>query len=67
MHSILHDWPDEQCVKILTRLSKVMKPRYSKLLINEYAIPTVGAYWEATALDMVMMTGFSSRERTRHE
>ncbi|KAI1802496.1 putative O-methyltransferase [Daldinia bambusicola] len=67
MHFILHDWPDEKCVQILTQLAKAMKPRYSKLLINEYVIPTVDAYWEATALDMIMMTGFSSRERMRHE
>ncbi|KAI0098505.1 putative O-methyltransferase [Daldinia grandis] len=67
MHSILHDWPDEQCVEILTRLSKSMEPGYSKLLINENVIPPHHAHWEATALDIIMMTGFSSRERTRHE
>ncbi|KAI2768756.1 putative O-methyltransferase [Daldinia loculata] len=67
MHSILHDWPDEQCVEILTQLSKSMEPGYSKLLINENVIPPRHAYWEATALDIIMMTGFSSRERTKHE
>ncbi|KAI1473357.1 putative O-methyltransferase [Daldinia eschscholtzii] len=67
MHSILHDWPDEQCIKILIQLSKSMKPGYSKLLLNENVIPPVGAYWEATALDIIMMTAFSSRERTSRE
>ncbi|KAF3066413.1 Demethylsterigmatocystin 6-O-methyltransferase [Daldinia childiae] len=67
MHSVLHDWPDEQCVQILTQLSKSMEPGYSKLLINENVIPLRHAYWEATALDILMMTGFSSRERTKHE
>lgn len=67
MHSILHDWPDEQCVEILTQLSKSMEPGYSKFLINENVIPPRHAYWEATALDIIMMTGFSSRERTKHE
>lgn len=41
-----------------------MKPGYSKLLINEIVMPEEGAYWEATALDMVMLTLFSSQERT---
>ncbi|KAL6237197.1 O-methyltransferase [Aspergillus navahoensis] len=38
MHSILHDWPDGLCRKILARIVAAMKPGYSKLLVNEYAI-----------------------------
>lgn len=41
-----------------------MKPGYSKLLIHENVLPMKNAYWEASALDMVMLTLFSSRERT---
>ncbi|KAK2477526.1 hypothetical protein H9L39_10014 [Fusarium oxysporum f. sp. albedinis] len=46
MHSILHDWPDDQ------------------LLIFECVIPRTGAYWEATAGDILMMTQLSALERT---
>ncbi|KAH9899088.1 S-adenosyl-L-methionine-dependent methyltransferase [Xylariomycetidae sp. FL2044] len=65
MHSCLHDWPDTTCLAILARVKAAMRPGYSKLLINENVIPTQGAWWETTALDMVMLTYFSSRERTR--
>lgn len=64
MHSILHDWPDEVCKNILARLADAMKPGYSKLLIFECVIPRTGAYWEATAGDILMMTQLSALERT---
>ncbi|EXK25354.1 hypothetical protein FOMG_17987 [Fusarium oxysporum f. sp. melonis 26406] len=64
MHSVLHDWSDETCLKILTTVMGAMKPGYSKLLINENVIPSTGAQWEATALDVMMLTLLASRERT---
>ncbi|KAF5007641.1 hypothetical protein FDECE_6027 [Fusarium decemcellulare] len=64
MHSVLHDWSDETCLKILTTVMGAMKPGYSKLLINENVIPNTGAQWEATALDVMMLTLLASRERT---
>ncbi|ORX92631.1 O-methyltransferase-domain-containing protein, partial [Clohesyomyces aquaticus] len=65
MHSVLHDWPDEVCKSILKQLVAAMKPGYSKLLINENIIPDTGADWQATALDIMMLTLFSSKERTK--
>ncbi|KAF5007202.1 hypothetical protein FDECE_6464 [Fusarium decemcellulare] len=64
MHSIMHDWPDHVCRKILAPLAQSMKPGYSKLLIFECVIPKTGAYWEATAGDILMMTQLSAVERT---
>ncbi|KEY68876.1 hypothetical protein S7711_03811 [Stachybotrys chartarum IBT 7711] len=64
LHSILHDWPDDVCKSILGRVKEAMKPGYSKLLINENVLPNTGAWWETSALDMVMLTLFSSKERT---
>lgn len=64
MHSILHDWPDDVCTQILSRLADAMKPGYSKLLIFECVIPRTGAHWEATAGDILMMTQLSALERT---
>lgn len=64
MRSILHDWPDEKCAEILANLKPAMTPKYSKLLINEYVLPATGAHWISTALDMLMMATFSSRERS---
>ncbi|KAJ0352381.1 hypothetical protein COL154_006593 [Colletotrichum chrysophilum] len=64
LHSVLHDWGEDVCKEILNRVTAAMKPGYSKLLINEHVIPPTGANWQETAVDMVMMTMFSSRERT---
>ncbi|TEA12127.1 O-methyltransferase mpaG [Colletotrichum sidae] len=67
MHSVLHDWPDDVCEKILANIKAAMKPGYSKLLINENVIPSTGAWWETSALDMVMLTLFNSLERSEKD
>ncbi|PYI09277.1 o-methyltransferase [Aspergillus sclerotiicarbonarius CBS 121057] len=64
MHSVLHDWTDNDCRRILASLLPAMKPGYSKLLINENVIPSTNAYWETTSLDIIMMADFASTERT---
>lgn len=67
MHSILHDWNDETCRKILSNLVLAMEQDHSKILINENVIPDTNAYWETTSLDIIMMADFASQERTaRH-
>ncbi|KAJ6051895.1 hypothetical protein N7499_011274 [Penicillium canescens] len=65
LHNCLHDWPDEVCERILAQVKPAMKRGYSRLLIHEHVIPETAAYWEATALDMVMLTLMSAQERTR--
>ncbi|OJJ43620.1 hypothetical protein ASPZODRAFT_169288 [Penicilliopsis zonata CBS 506.65] len=67
MHSVLHDWTDDNCRKILTNLKNAMKPGYSKILINENVIPDTNAYWETTSLDILMMSNFASQERTARQ
>lgn len=67
LHSVLHDWPDNVCKCILNQVAGAMKPGYSKLLIHENIIPSKGADWEVTALDMMMATMLSSKERTEKE
>ncbi|RAK75872.1 S-adenosyl-L-methionine-dependent methyltransferase [Aspergillus fijiensis CBS 313.89] len=66
LHSILHDWPDDLCRRILANLTAAMTPGYSKLLINENVIPDTGAYWETTSLDFIMMS-IGSGERTESQ
>ncbi|KAM0715778.1 hypothetical protein Q7P37_008292 [Cladosporium fusiforme] len=65
MHSVLHDWPNEVCERILANVKDAMEPGYSRLLINENVVPDVEAHWETTALDLMMLALFASRERTR--
>ncbi|KAJ5789596.1 O-methyltransferase family 2 [Penicillium psychrosexuale] len=64
MHSVLHDWSDDNCRKILKGLVNAMKRGHSKVLINENVIPDTNAYWETTSLDIIMMADFASTERT---
>ena len=64
MHSVLHDWPDEDCRKLLRHTAAAMEKGYSKLLINENVIPDRGASWEMTSLDWFMMALAAARERT---
>ncbi|TGJ76805.1 hypothetical protein E0Z10_g10834 [Xylaria hypoxylon] len=38
LHSILHNWGDDDCVRILRQLRSAMKPGYSRLLLNEIIV-----------------------------
>jgi hypothetical protein len=62
-HSILHDWNDEDALKILRNLKPALKKGYSKLLINECVIPLVDANPKGTALDIILMAHLSGRVR----
>ncbi|KAL8958171.1 MAG: hypothetical protein Q9193_004719 [Seirophora villosa] len=64
MHSVLHDWQDEQCRQILQHLKDAMVGGYSKILINENIVPSTGAAWQITSLDWTMMATVASAERT---
>ncbi|KAK4500910.1 hypothetical protein PRZ48_009102 [Zasmidium cellare] len=66
MCSVMHDWPDVECRKILRHIRDAMKPGYSKLLIRENVLPAraVDSGALGGCLDLVMMTSFASKERT---
>jgi hypothetical protein len=64
LHSVLHDWPDDQCQRILRHIAVAMRAGYSTLLICENVVPRAGAGWEVTSLDLMVMTLTSARERT---
>jgi hypothetical protein len=44
MRSVLHDWPDEQCRKILMNLKDAMEPGYSTILINDHVSASLSNY-----------------------
>lgn len=64
MSSILHDWPDSNCVDILRNIAAAMKPGYSRLLLNEAVVPSVGTPLPTAMLDINMMIGPCGMERT---
>jgi hypothetical protein len=63
---ILHDWSDEQCLKILSNCRKAMKPG-GRLLIVEMVLPPGDTPHPGKMLDMVMLVVVGGIERTEAE
>jgi demethylsterigmatocystin 6-O-methyltransferase len=63
---ILHDWPDEYCVRILQRTQRAMGP-CSTILIDEVVMPERGAHWMVTQRDLTMLALFNAGERTEQQ
>ncbi|KAI0176482.1 putative O-methyltransferase [Hypoxylon sp. FL1284] len=64
LHSVLHDWGDDDCVRILEQLRPAMKPGYSRLLINEIIVPGQNATWPVTSMDQLVFVLGAMAERT---
>ncbi len=62
---ILHDWDDDDCVRILRACRDAMTPA-SRLLVVDAAIPPGNDFHPAKVMDILMMV-FSGRERTEAE
>ncbi|KAF7371025.1 putative O-methyltransferase [Mycena sanguinolenta] len=67
LHSVLHDWSDDDCVKILEQLKPAMKPGYSTVLISEIVVPRENATWPVTAMDQLMLVLGAMQERTESQ
>ncbi|KAJ5947246.1 O-methyltransferase [Penicillium verhagenii] len=63
MRTVLHDWPDKQALRALQRIREAMAED-SVLLINENTVPETGVPRFSASVDLLMMTMFSSLERT---
>ncbi|KAI1085383.1 putative O-methyltransferase [Whalleya microplaca] len=64
LHSVLHDWGDDDCVKILEQLKSALRPGYSKVLINEIVVPGQNPTWPTTSMDQLMFVLGAMQERT---
>lgn len=67
LHSILHDWNDEEAIRILKALKPAMDRASSKVLLHEIIIPPTNASMNVTTFDFIMMTLGSAKERTEEE
>lgn len=67
LHSILHDWGDEEGLRILENLKPALKPGYSRVLFNEIVVSEESPSLAATSMDMMMLAHFAVRERTEGE
>lgn len=63
LRNILHDWPDDKCVVILKNLISALEPD-SRILIDDMVLPNGKVHWQATQLDLTMMSALGSKERT---
>jgi hypothetical protein len=66
LKNILHDWDDEDCIKILQNIKLVLPPD-GKLLIIEAVIKEDNNPSFGKMLDLLMMVSVSGRERTKAE
>lgn len=62
----MHDWPDNECAKILQNVADAMNGD-SRILIDEVVLPDTGAHWQATMADISMMIGLGGKERTNQQ
>ncbi|KAM3066039.1 hypothetical protein ACMFMG_010622 [Clarireedia jacksonii] len=67
LHSILHDWSDEDGVKILENLVPALKKGYSKVLVHEIVVSEEKPTLAATSMDMTTLALLATRERTEAE
>ena len=63
---VLHDWPDAQCVAVLTAIRRAATPD-SVVLIIEDLIPEGRADPGVSTLDVIMLTVPGGRQRTARE
>lgn len=66
LKNILHDWPDEDCLRILATVRRAMTPG-TRLLVIDAVLPADGSPHPAVPLDIVMLMVLRGRERTAAE
>ncbi|CAI7614810.1 unnamed protein product [Penicillium glandicola] len=66
MRNIIHDYPEDKAIIILKNTIAALAPD-SVILIDDMVIPNSGAHWQATQIDMVMMTTLAALERTKEQ
>lgn len=66
LKDILHDWDDDQCVRILSVVRQAM-PRASRLLVIERVIPPGNGAFVGKMVDITMLVMTAGRERTAEE
>lgn len=66
MKMILHDWDDEECVKILSNIQKA-SPVGGRVLIVEHVVPGPETPHFSKLFDIHMMCALTGRERTEKE
>ena len=66
-HTVLHDFTDDDVVKILESLKPALKRGFSKVLVQEIVVSMKEPTLQATMQDIMMMAMASARERTEDD
>ncbi|KNB51519.1 methyltransferase [Streptomyces caatingaensis] len=66
LKNILHNWSDEDCLRILGSVRRAAAPG-SRLLVIDAVLPEDGSPHPAVGMDTVMLMLFEGRERTATE
>jgi hypothetical protein len=66
MKYIIHDWNDDQCVRILSLCREAMAPG-GRVLVVEHVVPVGNRPDFSKLLDINMLVGTTGKERTRKE
>ncbi|KAI9654521.1 MAG: hypothetical protein M1821_006611 [Bathelium mastoideum] len=72
LRMILHDWPDDEAIKILRSIISAMDRQNSRLLIMDTVLPKPGSVPVSVerivrVRDLTMMQAFNSSERDLHD
>jgi demethylsterigmatocystin 6-O-methyltransferase len=66
LRHVLHNWSNEDCVKILKEIVPAMGP-HSRIMIDEVVLPDMGVPWQCAYLNITMMSSLGGAERTKKE
>ncbi|KAF2445020.1 S-adenosyl-L-methionine-dependent methyltransferase [Karstenula rhodostoma CBS 690.94] len=66
LRNILHDWTDEDSIRILNAIVPALGPD-PRIVIDEVVLPDAQLPWQAAWMDLVMMSSLGGVERTKLE
>ena len=66
LRHVMHDWSEDDCVKILSMIVPAMDAD-SRVLIDDAVLPDTGTPWQASFMDVTMLMLLGGAERTRAE
>ena len=66
LRTVLHDWNDEDSLRILGQLVPAMD-KDSLILIDDMALPDTGVHWWSACLDLHMLAMLGAHERTESQ
>ena len=67
MANIMHNWPDEDCRKIIRNLAQVMVKGYSRLLLSDDIVPETNCSLRTLGKDIGMLSLHSGSQRSEKQ